>query len=71
MFKPVRIIASLIMLGAIAMCFISAFLLPAALCILFVIIEYCAMLWYSLSYIPYARDVSYQHLDIVTDNDRE
>lgn len=63
MFKPVRIIASVIMLMAIGMCFISAFLLPAALCILFVIIEYCAMAWYSLSYIPYARDVSYGVLD--------
>lgn len=58
MFKPVRAAAAIVMLLAIVMCFVAAFLLPPALCILFVIIEYCAMAWYSLSYIPYARDVS-------------
>lgn len=70
MFKPVRIIASVIMLMAIGMCFINAFLLPAALCILFVIIEYCAMAWYSLSYIPYARDVSCNFVGPSTDGRR-
>ncbi|KAL1408551.1 hypothetical protein Q8F55_005364 [Vanrija albida] len=56
MFKPVRIAATIIMFLALAMVFVSAFLLkPAFLCIIFVIIEYCAMTWYSLSYIPYAR----------------
>jgi hypothetical protein len=59
MFKPVRIGATLILLGAIAMTFMGAFLLHnAVLCLVMVIVEYLAYLWYSLSYIPYARNVS-------------
>ncbi|WWC72056.1 uncharacterized protein I206_106016 [Kwoniella pini CBS 10737] len=55
MFKPVRIIATILLFISIIMTFISAFVLPAILCIVFVIIQYLAFLWYSLSYIPYAR----------------
>ncbi|WOO82345.1 Vesicle transport protein SFT2B [Vanrija pseudolonga] len=56
MFKPVRIVATIVMFAAIGMCFVAAFVMrPAFLCIIFVIIEYLAMAWYSLSYIPYAR----------------
>ena len=59
MFKPVRVVATLILLGAIAMTFMGAFLLNnAVLCLVMVIVEYLAYLWYSLSYIPYARSVS-------------
>ncbi|EAL19132.1 hypothetical protein CNBH2310 [Cryptococcus deneoformans B-3501A] len=55
MFKPVRIVATVLMLASIIMTFVSAFVLPTILCIIFVIIQYLAYLWYSLSYIPYAR----------------
>nr|KIR88314.1 hypothetical protein I308_01377 [Cryptococcus tetragattii IND107] len=55
MFKPVRIIATVLMLASIVMTFVSAFVLPTILCIIFVIIQYLAYLWYALSYIPYAR----------------
>lgn len=58
MFKPVRIVATVLMLASIIMTFVSAFVLPTILCIIFVIIQYLAYLWYSLSYIPYARTVS-------------
>lgn len=59
MFKPVRVVATLILLGAIAMTFMGAFLLNnAVLCLVMVIVEYLAYIWYSLSYIPYARTVS-------------
>ncbi|KAK1921975.1 SFT2-domain-containing protein [Papiliotrema laurentii] len=57
MFKPVRIVATVLLFASVAMCFVSAFVLPAILCIVFVIIQYLAYLWYSLSYIPYARTV--------------
>ncbi|GHJ89416.1 hypothetical protein NliqN6_5818 [Naganishia liquefaciens] len=58
MFKPVRVVATLILLGAIAMTFMGAFLLNnAVLCLVMVIVEYLAYLWYSLSYIPYARSL--------------
>ncbi|KGB76908.1 vesicle transporter SFT2B [Cryptococcus deuterogattii 99/473] len=55
MFKPVRIVATVLMLASIVMTFVSAFVLPTILCIIFVIIQYLAYLWYALSYIPYAR----------------
>ncbi|TFK54828.1 SFT2-domain-containing protein [Heliocybe sulcata] len=56
MFKPVRILATIIFLGSIVLVFIGAFVLKSdLLCILFVIIEYLAYTWYTLSYIPYAR----------------
>jgi len=56
MFKPVRIIASIVFLAMIIMIFISAFVIRSStLCIVFVVLEYIAFLWYTLSYIPYAR----------------
>jgi len=56
MFKPVRIVASIVFLASIVLVFIGAFALNSdILCIIFVIIEYLAYLWYTLSYIPYAR----------------
>ncbi|TFY74890.1 hypothetical protein EWM64_g9123 [Hericium alpestre] len=56
MFKPVRIIATIVFIASIALIFVGAFVLDSGvLCIIFVIIEYIAFLWYTLSYIPYAR----------------
>jgi len=56
MFKPVRIVATIVFLGSIVLVFIGAFVLDnEILCIVFVIIEYLAYTWYSLSYIPWAR----------------
>jgi len=56
MFKPVRIVATIVFLVMIIMIFISAFVIDSStLCIVFVVLEYLAFLWYTLSYIPYAR----------------
>ncbi|PFH50052.1 hypothetical protein AMATHDRAFT_4301 [Amanita thiersii Skay4041] len=56
MFKPVRVVASIVFLGSIVLVFIAAFVLSSeVLCLIFVIIEYLAYTWYTLSYIPYAR----------------
>ncbi|KAH8829566.1 Got1/Sft2-like family-domain-containing protein [Flagelloscypha sp. PMI_526] len=56
MFKPVRVVASIIFLGSIALVLVAAFVLNNdLLCIIFVIVQYLAYLWYSISYIPYAR----------------
>ncbi|KAL4065372.1 SFT2-domain-containing protein [Scleroderma citrinum] len=56
MFKPVRLLATVLFLGSIGLVFVGAFVLGnEVLCIVFVIIEYLAYTWYSLSYIPYAR----------------
>lgn len=92
MFKPVRIVATIVFIAMIGMIFITAFVIksdvrpsptpyfkpyvlilsrrfsalvgfPSALCVflylrsftVFVILEYLAYTWYTLSYIPYAR----------------
>ncbi|CDO70766.1 hypothetical protein BN946_scf184798.g81 [Trametes cinnabarina] len=56
MFKPVRVIATIVFLGSIGLIFVGAFVIRSdILCIIFVIIEYLAYTWYTLSYIPYAR----------------
>ncbi|KAG1749032.1 SFT2-domain-containing protein [Suillus paluster] len=56
MFKPVRLIATIVFIGSIGLVFIGAFVIGnEVLCIIFVIVEYLAYTWYNLSYIPYAR----------------
>ena len=56
MFKPIRVIATIVLLASIALVLIAAFVLNnGVLCIIFVIIQYLAYTWYTLSYIPYAR----------------
>ena len=39
MFKPVRVVATILLFASVAMCFVSAFVLPAILCIVFVIVR--------------------------------
>ncbi|KAF7295307.1 Protein transport protein SFT2 [Mycena indigotica] len=56
MFKPVRVVATIVMLASIGMVFVGAFVLGnEILCIILVIIQFLAYTWYSLSYVPYAR----------------
>ncbi|CAD6891991.1 unnamed protein product [Tilletia controversa] len=56
MFAPVRVVATLIFLGAFAMVWVSAFALDSTiLAVVFVVVLYLAYIWYSLSYIPGAR----------------
>ncbi|RXW24873.1 hypothetical protein EST38_g963 [Candolleomyces aberdarensis] len=56
MFKPVRVIAAIVFLASIGMIFVSAFVIKSdVICLVFVFIEYLAYIWYTLSYIPYAR----------------
>ncbi|KAL7283285.1 hypothetical protein ACG7TL_002714 [Trametes sanguinea] len=70
MFKPVRVVATIVFLGSIGLIFVGAFVIRSdsatTLCpdvpltsftsrAVFVIIEYLAYTWYTLSYIPYAR----------------
>jgi len=56
MFKPVRVVATIVFIASIGLVFIGAFLIHSEiLCLIFVIIEYLAYSWYSISYIPYAR----------------
>jgi len=56
MFKPVRVVATIIFIASIGLVFVGAFVLRnGLLCLIFVIIEFLAYSWYTLSYIPYAR----------------
>ncbi|KAG2149358.1 SFT2-domain-containing protein [Suillus clintonianus] len=66
MFKPVRIIATVVFLGSVGLVFVGAFVLKnEVLCIIFVIIEYLAYTWYNLSYIPYARSAVLKLVEFV------
>ena len=51
MFKGVRIVATTILLAAIVMTFVSAFVLPTVLCIIFVIVRARPLL-YRLLLVP-------------------
>lgn len=57
MFAPTRAIATLVVVVMIVMTLVAALVMKnAGLALLFIIIQSLAMTWYSLSYIPYARD---------------
>nr|AEE62009.1 unknown [Dendroctonus ponderosae] len=60
MFHSSRAIATCLVLGSIVMTLLSALVYfqfkNAGLALLFIIMQSLAMTWYSLSYIPYARD---------------
>ncbi|XP_073259652.1 uncharacterized protein [Populus alba] len=56
MFDPARIYATAIYIGCIVLALICALLIHSKILTVFAIIfEICALIWYSLSYIPFAR----------------
>jgi len=56
MFKPVRVVASAFFIASIVLVLVGAFVLGnGILCLIFVIVEFLAYTWYTMSYIPYAR----------------
>ncbi|KAF6208248.1 hypothetical protein GE061_016700 [Apolygus lucorum] len=57
MFAPTRVVATVVALSMIVVTFIVAIHLKnAPLSLLCMILQWLAMTWYSISYIPYARD---------------
>lgn len=57
-FKPVRVWATVIFLVSMILTLVVALVLKnVALTILCCIIQFCALFWYSASYIPYARQM--------------
>ncbi|XP_070606089.1 vesicle transport protein SFT2B [Erythrolamprus reginae] len=57
MFEPTRLIATIIMLLCLTLTLCSAFWWHnKPLTILFCILQFFALAWYSISYIPFARD---------------
>uniref|UniRef100_A0A7N0R915 Vesicle transport protein n=1 Tax=Kalanchoe fedtschenkoi TaxID=63787 RepID=A0A7N0R915_KALFE len=58
MFDPVRMYASLLYIGSVVVALIFALWIHnKILTIVAIICEICALIWYSLSYIPFARRV--------------
>lgn len=56
MFDPSRLVATIVFLICLVMTLVSAIAIKiSALVLLFVILQFLALLWYTLSYIPYAR----------------
>ena len=59
MFAKTRIVVVLIIIASISLAMISAFVWENVwLVLVFIIVEYLALIWYSLSYIPYARKLA-------------
>ncbi|KAJ8248252.1 hypothetical protein GJAV_G00240030 [Gymnothorax javanicus] len=57
MFEPTRLLATCVMLLCFILTLCSAFWWKKnGLAIIFCILQFLAMTWYSISYIPYARD---------------
>ncbi|KAG9493644.1 hypothetical protein GDO78_001498, partial [Eleutherodactylus coqui] len=57
MFEPTRLIATIIMLLCLICTLCAAFWWhKKGLVLLFCILQFLAMTWYSISYIPFARD---------------
>ncbi|XP_054841922.1 vesicle transport protein SFT2A [Eublepharis macularius] len=57
MFEPTRLLATLVMLFSFILTLCAVFWWhKKGLAVLFCILQFLAMTWYSLSYIPYARD---------------
>ena len=57
MFAKTRLVATIVMIVAFVLTLCSAFWWKKnVLALMFVVIQFCAMTWYSISYIPYARD---------------
>uniref|UniRef100_U5EZI5 Vesicle transport protein n=1 Tax=Corethrella appendiculata TaxID=1370023 RepID=U5EZI5_9DIPT len=57
MFAKTRVIATCIVIVSLVLTLVAAMVLhKAGLALLFIIIQSLAMTWYSLSYIPWARD---------------
>lgn len=55
MFHPVRLVATIVFLASIGLTIYFGYKRKLLLAILFAVIEVVALVWYSLSYIPYAR----------------
>jgi lysylphosphatidylglycerol synthetase-like protein (DUF2156 family) len=58
MFEPTRIIASIVYILMIVLTFIAGLVMQnVLLAVICTVGQYISMAWYSLSYIPYARDM--------------
>lgn len=57
MFEPTRLVATIVMLLCLALTLCAVFWWhKKGLAIIFCILQFLAMTWYSISYIPFARD---------------
>jgi len=57
MFDPTRLIATIVFIASLVMTLISALVIKiGVLVLLFVIVQFLALIWYTISYIPFARD---------------
>ncbi|KAI8927635.1 vesicle transport protein SFT2B [Entophlyctis helioformis] len=58
MFDPTRLVATIVFLSTVVLTLVCAFTIGIPiLVIILCIAQYLALLWYSLSYIPFARDL--------------
>jgi len=58
MFSSTRVVATVLMVICLVLTMLSAFLWKkSGLALIFCVLQFLAMTWYSLSYIPYARNL--------------
>src|SRR5690348_7706836 len=58
MFKPIRLGATIVYLLSLALTLFLAFYVQMVLPVLAsILVQFCAMVWYSASYIPYGREM--------------
>jgi hypothetical protein len=58
MFKGTRFVATLVYLGAMVMTLVSAcYFQSFGMTLVFLGVQWCALVWYCLSYIPYGRQM--------------
>ena len=68
MFEKTRIVAALMFLLFMVLTLLSAIWLKSALLtIAFCLCQYCALVWYGLSYIPYGRTAAKKAMNTVAD----
>jgi len=57
MFDPTRLIATIVFIASVVMTLVSALVIKVGVLVLiFIIIQFLALAWYTISYIPFARD---------------
>eukprot|EP01118_Nematostelium_gracile_P003888 TRINITY_DN1454_c0_g1_i1.p1 TRINITY_DN1454_c0_g1~~TRINITY_DN1454_c0_g1_i1.p1 ORF type:complete len:166 (-),score=12.07 TRINITY_DN1454_c0_g1_i1:21-518(-) len=65
--KPTRIITSVVFVLAMALTLVAAFVLRLSiLVVVAVVIQFCALTWYAMSYIPFARTLCKNCLSSIT-----
>lgn len=72
MLKPVRATISIIFVSSMIMTLVSALIIQSKLLIIiFVVVQFCSLFWYVMSYIPYGRQFCIKCMKSLCCGDKE